>query len=177
MAICIFVISLHRCRGPCSGENTGGRYSLQGFTDVARWYISSPPCLFSSFTVNTLLINTDCLSPVLLVLLFVFPADRRVRFTSLIYSLQALISDVHTALHLSLVFCSLSLVLTRLRHNGGDKRRWLTCWFAPAIMWIWRIMWILEKEGRPWQFCALSLQQHVDEMSSLICAFLPLHPV
>lgn len=133
MAVAIFVFSLHRCWGPCSSENSGGRYSLQWFTDVAQWHTNSLLCLFSSLTVNTLLINSDCLSPELLVLLFVFPAERRVRFTSLIYSLLALISGLHTTLPLSLVFCPPRLVLRRLRHNAEGTLYCLTCCFHKRL--------------------------------------------
>ncbi len=97
---CVF--SLHRSWGLGSGENSGGECSLQRFPDLAQWHTSTH-CL--CFPVNTLLINTECLSAVLPVLLFVFPADRRARFRFLICSPRlAVISDMHTVSVIGILF-------------------------------------------------------------------------
>lgn len=160
--IAIFVFSPHRCWGPSSSESTGGKCTLQGFTVT---YINTLPSLFFTVTVNTLLINTECLSPMLLVSLFVFPADRRVRFRFLICSLLALISDVHTASVIGILFTQVAL-------NKAAGTEWmdgtqymlycLTCCFH------WWVCEFVSEEDQRRHCAAVSQHWQTDEKSCLI---------
>lgn len=131
--ISTFVFSLHRYWGPGSSQSTGGKCSLQGFTELTHCCLCFPPdCKYS---VNKHWISVSCVAG--LVICVSCRQTRWVQVSDLLYNLTC----THSLCHWY------SVRPTRLgeesvRHNAGEITYCLTFCFhrwGRVNLWVRRI--------------------------------------